>query len=169
MSEVIVADAGPLIALGLIDSIGVLARLHRRVVVPNAVRDECLRMPDKPGTACIQQAFACGWLVLPPEGGPRLSGLRLATLDEGESAAIELAEALGAVLLIDERRGRSVAMERGVPVVGTLGILIAARRRGLIPALAPLARDLAAGGYYLSEALMRAALAKVGEAGDPKT
>ena len=62
MSEVIVADAGPLIALSLIDSIGLLARMHRRVVVPNAVRDECLRMPDKPGTARIQQAFACGWL-----------------------------------------------------------------------------------------------------------
>lgn len=110
----------------------------------------------------ITRAFSLGYLVPQPDL-PILTGRRIATLDAGESAAIELAEALGARLLIDERRGRAVAAVRGIPVVGTVAVLIAARRRGLVPPLAPLLDQLAAAGYHLSQALMDAALVQVGE------
>jgi len=54
-------------------------------------------------------------------------------LDEGETAAIALAEALGAdMLLIDERDGSRVAVRKGLRVTGTLGLLDLAAERGLI-------------------------------------
>lgn len=54
-------------------------------------------------------------------------------LDPGETAAILLAESLGAgALVIDERRGRAVATARGLAVIGTLGVLAGARSAGAL-------------------------------------
>ncbi|MFM7716910.1 MAG: DUF3368 domain-containing protein, partial [Microcystis sp.] len=54
-------------------------------------------------------------------------------LDPGEQAAITLAQTLTAdLLIIDERLGRRIASERGIPIIGTLGILDDASSRGLI-------------------------------------
>jgi predicted nucleic acid-binding protein len=162
LNELIVADAGPLIALARIDAIGVLAKVHARVVVPDAVTAECLADRAKPGVTAIEAAFERGWLVAQPES-PRLSGLQIATLGAGEAAAIELAELLDAILLIDERRGRAVAAARGLRVIGTLAVLVAARRREIVPRLLPLIVALGDAGYRVSEALIEAALASVGE------
>jgi predicted nucleic acid-binding protein len=76
------------------------------------------------------------WIANPPiwleihdtTGLPRVCGL-----DEGETAAITLAESLHAdLLLIDERDGFRVAKERGLRVTGTLGLLDRAAERGLV-------------------------------------
>lgn len=45
-------------------------------------------------------------------------------LGRGELEAIALAEALGSALLIDDLRGRTVAQERAIPIIGTLGVLV---------------------------------------------
>lgn len=162
MNELVVADAGPLIALGLIDSIELLALIYPVVLVPSAVEAECVARRDKPGIAQIETAFSRGWLTRSTDA-PRPSEFIIGTLGEGESAAIKLAERIGAILLIDERRGRTVASDRGLRIIGTLAVLITARRRGLIPALSPLLQNLLTGGYFISEALMQAALMSVGE------
>lgn len=162
MDELIVADSGPLIALGHVDCLGVLAAIHARVIVPAEVERECMARPDKPAARAIEAAFDAGWLRRQP-AHPSLSGRSFASLGPGESAAIELAEALGAILLIDERRGRAVATARSLRVVGTVAVLVAARRRDLIPALAPLLDTLRGRGDVLSDALIEAALARVGE------
>lgn len=162
MNELIVADAGPLIALARIDSLRVLAQVHGRVIVPRAVYAECVADPGKPGVAEIDAALHRGWLSAQPDY-PALSGTQIATLGPGESAAIELAEALNALLLMDERRGRAIATARGLRIVGTLGILIAARKRNLVPVLRPLLERLSESGYFVSGELVAAALRSVAE------
>lgn len=158
----VVADAGPLIALGLLDALALLSAVHRRVIVPREVERECLARPDKPAVAAIGRAFAQGRLLRQPDG-PVLPGQTIASLGAGESAAIELAEALDAIVLIDERRGRAVAAARGLRVIGTVAVLLTARQRGHIPAIAPLLQALREGGYFLSDGLVAAALARAGE------
>ncbi|MGH9409326.1 MAG: DUF3368 domain-containing protein [Vicinamibacterales bacterium] len=66
--------------------------------------------------------------------------------------------------LIDERAGRKVAHARGLPVRGTLGVLVQARQSELLPALKPVLDALVADGFRIAPALIREALAHVEEA-----
>jgi predicted nucleic acid-binding protein len=87
-------------------------------------------------------------------------------LDPGETAAILLAGAVAAeVLRIDERRGRAVAVARGLHVIGTLGVLVGARRAGALDRVAPVIAELRADGFSLSDAVSDAVLEQVGERG----
>jgi predicted nucleic acid-binding protein len=86
-------------------------------------------------------------------------------VDAGEAEALALAEeSPDSLLLIDELRGRAVASDLGLAVVGTVGILLEAKRRGLIAAVGPLLCRLRdENKFHLSDRLIRYALATVGE------
>ena len=156
---IVVSDAGPLIALGRLDLIGLLGALFAQVLVPGAVIRECLARPDNPDALRIRRALDQGRLVacLTPQQ-------TLVGLDAGESAAIVHAKAIGAAVLLDERAGRQRALAMGLMVTGTLGVLVRARQRGLIGPVGPLITTLRAGGQRLSQPVVLRALAAVGEA-----
>ncbi len=65
--------------------------------------------------------------------------------------------------IIDERRGRNEAIQLGIQVTGLLGILLAAKRQGLIPLLQPLLNDLTAQGFWIREELYAEVLQLAGE------
>ena len=156
---IVVSDAGPLIALGRLDLIGLLGALFAEVQVPQAVIQECLARPANPDALRIRQALDQGRLVACPTPLQTLAGL-----DAGESAAIVHAKATGAAVLLDERVGRQRALAMGLTVIGTLGVLVRARQRELIGPVGPLIAALRASGQRLSQPVVLRALVAVGEA-----
>lgn len=86
-----------------------------------------------------------------------------AMLDEGEAQTISLAVRLGCGVLMDERRGRQWATHYGVQVFGVLGVLLQAKRVGLIRAVRPCIDCLQAADYRLSSSLVEAVLRQADE------
>ena len=84
-------------------------------------------------------------------------------VDDGEAEAIALASALGHRIILDDRQARSVAKQLGIPIIGTIGVLVCAKRAGLIVVLKPVLNDLEDGGFYVTSALKEEALKLVGE------
>jgi predicted nucleic acid-binding protein len=160
-ANLIVADTGPLIALHCADAVVVLQNLYAHVYVPPAVASELAVGDTRVGGDLLAQH---SWLeVRAPTGHP--DPLLLEERDAGEAEAITLAVELGRVgVLLDEHRGRRIASRvYGLEVRGTLGVPTEARRRGLLPALAPVLERLVQGGISLSPKLIEDALRAVGE------
>jgi predicted nucleic acid-binding protein len=89
----------------------------------------------------------------------------LVLLDPGKAAAIPLAIRLHATLLADDADARTIARSRGLPVVGTLGVLLAAKRRQLIDGVAPVIERMETLGMFVSARLREEVLRIAGESG----
>jgi predicted nucleic acid-binding protein len=164
LAEIVVADAGPLIAFGRLDKLSLLGAIFEGVIVPQAVYDETQSRPDLPDAVAIRAAAQAGSLKVDTSLPERADLAGEIELGDGEAAAIALAAKLGCGVLMDDSQGRAAAAALKLKVIGSVGILVLARERGLIPALAPLLEALRASGYYLSEPLIQAALRRTGEA-----
>ena len=127
MSPLLVTDTTALIALDRIGHLGLIPALYEPVLALPAVVREFGRRSV--------------WLLeVPPADLEAVASLRR-SLDAGEAEAIALArEHTGAVLLIDEARGRRVAV--GLDIIGTAGVLLGARRAGLVPSVKSLLDEL---------------------------
>ncbi len=150
-SGVAVSDASPLIALHQIDRLDLLQALFDSVVVPPSVEQEVApSVGDLPAWIRRRQA-------------PQLPGLA-GDLHAGEREAIALALDLAAdFVVVDDLPGRRAAASLGLPIIGSLGLLVRARERGLIGAVRPVMDQLIANGLFASAPLYREILEAVGE------
>src|ERR1700722_483456 len=127
---IVVADTSPLNYLVLLGHIDILAKIYAEVLVPQTVLDE-LQDSDAPAEVRAWAAAPPRWLQISTLIF-RLDPL-LERLDRGEQDAILLAESFKAErLIIDDLEGRREAAKRGLPVIGTLGILAEGARRNLL-------------------------------------
>jgi predicted nucleic acid-binding protein len=127
---IIVADTSPINYLVLIKEIEVLPRLYGKIVIPEAVREELLR-PEAPEIVRMWIAQAPAWIET--RSPASIADSSLARLDAGERDAIMLAAELNAEqLIVDDREGRRIAKERGIAVIGTLGVLKEAAAMGFV-------------------------------------
>ena len=109
--------------------------------------------------------MAEGWISRKAPKPSSLERNELRNLDPGETEAVALALDLKAeIILLDELRGRAVARQLGLHAIGTLGVLIEAKRRGLVPSfrdeLQRLDRD---SQLQLSEEIKALAIRMAGE------
>jgi uncharacterized protein len=152
---IVVSDTSPLTALLTVGQSDLLARIFGEVLIPAAVQRELLRA----------HAILPDWLKVQPVRDQAKVQTYAQKVDLGEAEAIALAEELQAdFLLMDERKGRRLAQARHLRVIGLLGVILIAKRRGLISS----ARDLLSqldekAGVYLSSDLKNTALKSVGE------
>lgn len=124
---------------------------------------ECTADPGRPGAQAIIRAMAERLIDVRPDVEARWPPGATSILGAGELSALALARDLGCPVLMDERLGRQVARAHGIPVIGSAGILLAAKARGLLPAVAPILTTWRAWGYFLAPELLNAVLARAGE------
>lgn len=123
------ADASVLIALAQVGELGLLQDVLREVHVTREVLEEVLH-PDHPEREAMDAAVAAGWLRLAEARG---SSARLLAFGLGHGeASLFLAAEPGDVLLLDELPARRLAVARGQPVTGLLGVLVAGVESGLV-------------------------------------
>jgi predicted nucleic acid-binding protein len=162
MARLVLSDASPLIALSRVNGLAWLPRLFGTVSMPPKVYSEVLPGLGLPGEDAITQAVRAGWLTVT---GRAPETPALPELDEGESACIRIALAHDgpALLLIDERAGRTIAQEHGLRVAGTAAIIGLAKQRGLIPSARELFALLHAAEFRIAPEVIRTVLQRVGE------
>ena len=162
-APLLVADSGPLIALARLNLLSLPVALFDDLLVTATVWHEVSRYPREADRAALSAAFERGLVSVVDDPAQLPAHPYDPQLDQGERSALALALDRGAVVLIDERRGRAAAAALGLPVIGTLGLLVRAHSQGLIAQIRPLAVTLMASGYFLTPALVERALASIGE------
>jgi hypothetical protein len=149
----VVSDSGPLIALERIEQLQLLPELFTRILIPPAVEKEVASRWILPG-----------WVVVRPLGRPPRLGRLALSLGAGEREAIGLSlEIAAAHLLVDDKAARRLAKSLRLPIIGTLGLLLAAKRRGLLPTVRPHLDALQRASFYLTRDLYARVLAEAGE------
>ena len=151
MPEVVIADASCLIVLTKIGELEVLQRLYGAVLTTPIVAAEFGKpLPE--------------WLRLESARDAQRQRELDTRLDAGESSAIALAlEKPGSLIILDDYKARQVADRLGVRLTGTLGMLIRAKKAGIVPALKPVLTRIQATDFRLSPELEAQALQAVGE------
>ena len=173
MKKIVIADAGPLIALARIGQLELLAKLFGTVTLTELVALEIIGGGIFADTEALVKALAQPWLETITLSEDALEACRdwvnLHQIDMGEASALVLASQLIAqgdevLVIVDETRGRQAAQHAAITITGTAGLLLLAKRFGLLPTVKPLLVALQAQSYYLTDQLLEAVLRQAGEA-----
>jgi predicted nucleic acid-binding protein len=154
-------NTSPLIFLSKGGFLHLLQILSPEIIVPQAVATEIQAYGQTDVTTMALAATS--WLVevvTPPV--PAI--IQSWDLGPGESAVLTWAYVnTGTEVILDDLAARRCAVALGIPVRGTLGIVLTAKQREAIPAARPVLEQLRLCGMYLSDRVMNQALALVGE------
>jgi predicted nucleic acid-binding protein len=153
---IVVSDSSPILNLAAVGELHLLRNLYGEVVIPAAVQRELARNAILPDLSWIR--------VVAAQNQTGVTALR-DKLDPGEAEAIVVAAELHAgLLLIDERRGRRIAIEFGLQVTGLLGVLAEAKARNLIPRCQQILDDMIRiAGFWIGDELRSQYLRSLGE------
>ena len=180
--HVVIADASPLIALSLIDSLHRLGQLFGQVQVVRAVLAEVLPGAFNTSEQRIRAALQSGILTVVEDGegaGAEDAGtlalqnvIQQAMLDAGEASSLVhalrlkqagVSGATAPLLIMDERAGRQVAVACALPVVGTAALVVMAKERGVVQSAKIEFARLHAADFWISQPVLRVMLARCGE------
>lgn len=158
---VIVADSGPLISFARIGQLKLMARMVHRVVIPPAVLEELApRGKRRKGAYALQRA---PWIVVEDLKDPHVLDRVSPHIKGGERAAIALAYEQGLPLLIDDFAGRQEAERLKIRIIGSVGLLLEAKKRGVIPKVKPILDALLQDGFRLAQEIYQEVLRRANE------
>lgn len=142
MNKIIISDTSCLIALSNIGQLSILKDLFKEIIITKEVKDEF--GDELPIWIKTQAAKDIG----------RKKDLE-AILDKGEASSIALSlEIENSLLIIDESKGRKIANSLNLKIIGTIGVLILANKKGLIKDLISVILKLVNKGFRLSDSLV---------------
>ncbi|MDR1323932.1 MAG: DUF3368 domain-containing protein [Candidatus Margulisbacteria bacterium] len=153
----VVADTSPLISLAVINKLTVLDKLFPELYFPSAVWQEISVYADRLNIPQIKRYKTRVKNI-------KNTAAAISFMDKGEAEAIVLCREIKAdYLLLDDKKARLIAETMGLSCVGTLAILIKAKKEKLISSLRPLFRKLLKNKRYYSVELLNKILTENGE------
>ena len=120
--KIIVADSSTLIALLDTDNFGVIFKLFDQVIISDVVYQEVIYTGEH--QAIINRHIVQSQIDKQVIEYNELYEMLIKRLDRGEAESIVLAKKTGLPLLIDEKKGRSIAKSLGVSIIGLIGIIL---------------------------------------------
>ena len=156
-----IVDASALILLGKIGRLDLLRVGGPKVLVPGVVLEEVGGHGHD--QAAAQEIVRETWIHIVPSP-PTPSPIQAWDLGAGESAVLALAlNDRDCEVILDDRDAKRGAQTLGIPVRGTLGLVLLAKQLGEISAARPMVHRLRDNGLYLTDKVINQALALVGE------
>ncbi len=152
MNKIIISDTSCLIALSKIDKLDLLKELYHEVIITKEVCQEIGgSLPD--------------WIIISEVKDKQKQKQKEIEqqLDSGEASSIALAlEIKNTTLIIDEIKGRKIAQSFNIDIIGTIGIILLANKKGLISDVTSLILRLVNKGFRLSDNLINKIIEKYG-------
>jgi predicted nucleic acid-binding protein len=154
-------NSSPLIFLAKLGLLEVLRLGDLPVLVPDAVLAEIASYGSQ--DEVLRQVQGLDWLqVVPTPPIPAVVSAR--PLGAGEAAVLAVAlEQRNSEVVLDDRAARKSAQALGLPFQGTLGLVLVAKRVGMLPEVKPVLEQLRGLGMYLSDRLVVETLAQAGK------
>ena len=163
MNDLWVVNASPVIVLATVGRLALLESMCTELLIPESVVAEILAGPPADPA---RRAIEDGW-------GSRVAVECIAPdllewgLGMGETAVLAMAlDRKPATVVLDDAAARTAARVLGIEVLGTVGVILRAKRRSVISSAADILKSLQAGGLWLNDDMIRSALKGVGEAWD---
>jgi len=146
MQNLIIADTSCLILLQKINELSILEKLYTSVsITPQIAEEYGTTLPD--------------WIRIEIPGDRNYQEILETSLDPGEASAIALAlENKNSLLIIDDLKGRRIAVKLGLKITGSLGVLISAKKSGQLKSIKPIIEKIRASDFRISAKLEEAIL-----------
>ena len=142
----VVVNSTPLIALCKVNRLSLLRELYGEITIPEAVFHEVTLKNDAVKKQIIENGV---WIHIQAISDNSDKRMYKAKLHDGEVEVMILAQEIKAdLVLIDDNAARKTAIYLGIPLSGTIGILLRAKERGLIPEVMPIVEDMEQNGIY---------------------
>ena len=161
---IVVSDSTALIGLSAIGGLEWLRELYSIVIIPQAVYREVII--DGSGKAGSKEVASADWIQTRTiqNHNDKIYLMNVIGLDEGESEAIVLAAEIGAdLLLLDDSDARQYARKRHLKITGMVGVILAAKQKGIVGFVRPQLDALIAAGIFIDAKLYQEVCQRVSE------
>ena len=151
----VISNSSPLIALSKISQLELIEKLFGKIIIPKAVYEEVVvKGGNRAGVNEIKKAVD-DWIQVKEIKDRKEVNVLQAVLDYGEAEVIVLAQEINADLLIlDNREPRIFAKHLGFKIIGTIGIILLANKKGIINKPLEKILELREKGFYISNSLL---------------
>lgn len=151
MDKIIISDTSCLIALSNIGLLDILRDLYQEVIITKEVQAEFSgNLPE--------------WIIVSEVKNKDKQAEIEKIVDKGEASSIALAlETKNSILIIDEVKGRKIAKSFNLDIIGTIGILLLADKKGLITDVLSAILKMVNRGFRLSDTLLDKLIDKYGK------
>lgn len=158
----VIVNSMPLIVLCNIGELNILKQLYKEIVIPEAVFRE---VTEKEDSACQKIKQSLDWIHVETIKVQSEKKMYRAKLHDGEVEVMILAQEgrWADLLIIDDNAAKKTAKYLGLPVTGTLGVLLKAKNLGYIEAVKPILEKMQKTGFYISQDVVRIVLSQASE------